>query len=94
MDNTYDKGIAFICEGDTEKQFYLSLLNYFCDKYNASIQKILNQQEIDIVYELARNGGQNVTKSLCEKSGLRILSYRKSWRWSQTMPPSRPSFRC
>lgn len=33
MKETYDKGIAFICEGDTERYFYISLLNFFCKKH-------------------------------------------------------------
>ena len=78
MDNTYDKGIAFICEGDTEKQFYLSLLNYFCDKYNASIQKILNQQEIDIVYELAKDDIRSIIKFKVAES---ITGMPKTSKW-------------
>ena len=33
MKYTFDKGIAFILEGATEKVFYLSLLNHLCKKY-------------------------------------------------------------
>lgn len=32
-------GAAFIVEGETEKRFYLSLLNYFCRKYNVQLEK-------------------------------------------------------
>lgn len=52
MRNKYKKGVAFICEGDTEKEFYLSLLAFFCDKHHKSIVKTVNEQEPDIVYEL------------------------------------------
>lgn len=30
MSNKYEEGIAFILEGDTEKEFYLSLLEFLC----------------------------------------------------------------
>ena len=28
MSNKYEEGVAFILEGDTEKEFYLSLLEF------------------------------------------------------------------
>ena len=33
MSNKYEEGIAFILEGDTEKEFYLSLLEFLCKKH-------------------------------------------------------------
>ncbi len=32
MEEVFDKGIAFVFEGDTEKYFYINLLKFFCDK--------------------------------------------------------------
>lgn len=33
MNETFDKGIAFVFEGDTEKYFYVNLLQFICSKY-------------------------------------------------------------
>ena len=33
MGECFEKGIAFVLEGDTEKVFYLALLNHLCKKY-------------------------------------------------------------
>ena len=33
MEDRFEKGIAFILEGDTEKVFYLALLKHLCEKY-------------------------------------------------------------
>lgn len=33
MKETFDQGIAFVFEGDTEKYFYISLLKFWCNKY-------------------------------------------------------------
>ncbi|MBR1709965.1 MAG: hypothetical protein IJ719_14250 [Clostridia bacterium] len=78
IDNTSDRGIAFICEGDTEKQFYLSLLYYFTDKHNATIQKILNQQETDIVYELAKKDIKYIIKFKVAES---VTGMPKTSKW-------------
>lgn len=34
MADCFEKGIAFILEGDTEKVFYISLLKHLCEKYD------------------------------------------------------------
>ena len=62
MPNEYNKGVAFICEGDTEKEFYLSLLNYFCTKYSKELKKTINDQETDIIYELIGRGEKSIIK--------------------------------
>ncbi len=52
MKNTFDKGIAFICEGDTEKEFYLSLLCFLCEKHGAQMERRKDEDEPDVVYEI------------------------------------------
>lgn len=49
---TYDKGIAFICEGDTEKMFYCTLLGYFCHKHGATMERREEKNAPDILYIL------------------------------------------
>ena len=39
MTDSFSKGIAFIVEGDTEKEFYLSLLAFLCQKHSAILVK-------------------------------------------------------
>ena len=53
MKNKFDKGVAFILEGATEKVFYLSLLNHLCKKYDgASIEKCVDEDSGEIFYVL------------------------------------------
>ena len=54
MVEAYEIGIAFILEGDTEKVFYLSLLNYLCGKYGAKLEKYTNCSDPDIVYNIKK----------------------------------------
>ncbi len=37
MGECFDKGIAFVFEGDTEKYFYITLLKFFCKKHTGWI---------------------------------------------------------
>ena len=60
MGDCFEKGIAFISEGDTEKVFYLALMNHLCKKYEgASIQKQIDPNSGEIFYTL-RNANRNV----------------------------------
>lgn len=52
MSIIFNKGIAFICEGDTEKEFYLSLLGFLCTKHNAVLDKIHLPEEAEIAYKI------------------------------------------
>lgn len=53
MADCFEKGIAFILEGDTEKVFYLSLIKHICEKYDGiSIQKQTDATSGEIFYTL------------------------------------------
>lgn len=53
MGNRYEKGVAFILEGDTEKVFYLSLLKHLRRKYvGISICKQTDPNSGEIFYTL------------------------------------------
>lgn len=54
MDGVFGKGIAFILEGDTEKEFYLSLLNFLCGKYGVQINREITDDTPDIVYTIQK----------------------------------------
>lgn len=62
MANAYDAGFAFIVEGDTEKEFYLSLLNFLCKKYDAQINRVVNDATPDVIYVIAISGKQLLVK--------------------------------
>ncbi len=53
MGNDFEKGVAFILEGDTEKVFYLSLIKHLCKKYDAvSLDKQIDPVNGEIFYTL------------------------------------------
>lgn len=52
MATTYDAGWVFICEGSTEKTFYICLLEFLCQKYGVTIQKVALNDGLDIVHEI------------------------------------------
>lgn len=53
MEGQFDKGFAFVCEGDTEKVFYLQLLLFLCEKYQANLEKVMDENDPDIKYLLS-----------------------------------------
>lgn len=46
------KGYAFILEGDTEKEFYLSFLEYLCEKHNAVLNRFVDESSPDVSYTI------------------------------------------
>lgn len=61
MKGKFIKGIAFIVEGITEKIFYLSLLNHFCDKNPGTcLNRMLEEDEH--YFLLDRPDGQIIIK--------------------------------
>lgn len=53
MSNKYEEGIAFILEGDTEKEFYLSFLEFLCKKRGGILERQLDcGNNPDIIYSL------------------------------------------
>ncbi len=53
MGDCFEKGVAFILEGDTEKVFYLTLLKHLCGKYNGiSINKQTDNNSGEIFYTI------------------------------------------
>lgn len=53
MSNQYDEGIAFILEGDTEKEFYLALLGFLCKKNGGILERQLTSgNSPDVMYSL------------------------------------------
>ena len=51
MTYQYDEGIAFILEGDTEKVFYINLLEFFASESKLSSFEKKSLDNGDIVYE-------------------------------------------
>ncbi len=46
----FDKGFAFICEGDTEKVFYIELCGYLFEKHGYVFEKKVDNERADIFY--------------------------------------------
>lgn len=58
MCKEYEEGVAFILEGNTEKEFYIALLNFLCEKYQTSFKRqIKNKTSPDIVYSIKTHNG-------------------------------------
>ena len=57
MKYTFDKGIAFILEGPTEKVFYLSLLNHLCKNMMEHLSKNVSMRIVErsFMCYMARN---------------------------------------
>ena len=55
MVDSFARGYAFILEGDTEKAFYLSFLNYLAQKNNATLQRTVDTEVPDVGYLLYHN---------------------------------------
>ena len=62
MVEKYDTGIAFIVEGDTEKEFYLSLLEFLCKKHRTQIDRVIDEDNPDVVYTITINSKKMLIK--------------------------------
>ncbi len=45
-------GYVFITEGETEKEFYLAFLSFLCKKHNGEIQRLFDENNPDIEYQI------------------------------------------
>lgn len=52
MDKSFKRGFAFILEGDTEKEFYYSFLEFLCRKHGAILSRTVDKSDPDIIYEI------------------------------------------
>lgn len=75
---TFDKGIAFICEGDTEKEFYLSMLTFLCNKYNAIMEKQEPQDVEDVIYQIQVGDTCLLVKFYCANT---VSGIPKAGKW-------------
>lgn len=63
MEERFEKGIAFILEGDTEKVFYLALLKHICQKYDGvTLNKHTDSNSGEIFYTLESSSIQVLIK--------------------------------
>ena len=54
MDDAFGSGLAFILEGDTEKEFYLSFLDFLCRKHGATFERKLLDDTPDVIYMIQK----------------------------------------
>jgi hypothetical protein len=62
MNEDYTKGAAFILEGDTEKEFYLSLLMFLCEKHGVVLEKQVDCSNPDVMYKAVTSKGKFLIK--------------------------------
>ena len=63
MEDRFEKGIAFILEGDTEKVFYLALLKHLCEKYKeVTINKKTDSSSGEVFYTLGNSSHEVLIK--------------------------------
>lgn len=62
METTFTNGYAFILEGATEKEFYWEFLLFLCKKHSATIERVVDDTDPDIVYKLTTQNGVSLIK--------------------------------
>lgn len=63
MDNKFSSGIAFVFEGDTERVFYLAILNHFTKKHpDAKLEKNLDEKTGETFYVLSCDNKKTLIK--------------------------------
>lgn len=82
MSEVYTKGFAFIFEGETEKQFYFSLLDHLCKKHGATIERIENKDDPDIIYELNFADKKSLIKFVTANSITKIHCFGNWFNYS------------
>ena len=63
MDVGYTKGVAFICEGETEKEFYYSLLERECRKVGVELIHQTSQETSEVYDEITLPDKKIIIKS-------------------------------
>ncbi|MCD7736697.1 MAG: hypothetical protein LUI07_07025 [Lachnospiraceae bacterium] len=59
MMEEFSTGIAFIFEGDTEKEFYMVLLEHLCCKHCAKMERIQISSGTEVAYRLTTEDNSN-----------------------------------
>ena len=62
MDDAFGTGLAFILEGDTEKEFYLSFLHFLCKKHGATFERTLLDDTPDVIYTIQKESDTMLVK--------------------------------
>ncbi|MDO4543430.1 MAG: hypothetical protein Q4C01_02655 [Clostridia bacterium] len=62
MEHDFSNGYTFILEGETEKEFYMALLEHLCRKHSATMTRIEDNVSPDIVYHLKTESSTDLIK--------------------------------
>lgn len=80
MGETYSHGVAFIMEGDTEKVFYLMLLDHYCKKHQgARLDMQLDSTTGETHYILTRSDGSKVLIKLFVVETISQVTHSGTW---------------
>lgn len=78
MIGMYQRGYAFVLEGDTEKVFYLSFLRFLAKKHGASLERRVDPDTPDVVYLLHREDAIDLIKMHTVNA---ISQMPGAWNW-------------
>ena len=81
MNNSISNGFAFILEGDTEKEFYLSFLEYLCRKHGATLLRTTEETTFEIVYRMKKDDRECLIKFNTVNT---VSQVPRTGKWFQT----------
>ena len=74
-------GFAFILEGDTEKEFYLSFFEYLCRKHGAEFSRTVEDTTLDVVYRMKKDDKECLIKFNTVNT---VSQVPRAGKWFQT----------
>ena len=81
MRSMISSGFAFILEGDTEKEFYLSFLEFLCRKHGATLLRTTEEVSLDIVYRMKKDDKECLIKFHTVNT---VSQVPRAGKWFQT----------
>lgn len=79
MNEDFSRGVAFILEGDTEKVFYLALLEHFCKKHSGWDLTKINDSKLGEVYYALMSEERNIVIKIFVVGTISQLAHSGTW---------------
>ena len=79
MKEEFARGVAFILEGDTEKVFYLALLEHFCKRHAGWELIKSNDPKSGEIYYVLRNEERNIVIKIFVVGTITQLAHSGTW---------------
>lgn len=91
MDKTYSHGVAFIVEGDTEKVFYLTLIDHYCKKHpGAYLSTQIASATGEVLYVLTRHDNSKVLIKIFVVGTISQVAHSGTWFVKRCYQAHRP----